>query len=333
MNKNIDKLRYIAAFIIVLLHSTPLIEVNDVAHFFLNNMLSRVAVPFFFLTTGFIVGMKVKSQGVKYIDRYIKASLPTYIIWSLIYIIPGVDFLQSIEMNPQLYPAGLLVGIFYLGTYYHLWYFPALFIGLWILKWGIKKGWLKQLFFVATIFLLIGSTETYYGLITHTLLRNVLDAYFKIFITTRNALFFGLFYIVLGYLLNGYEIHNSDTYKLLTFLFSIVFVIEGVFLYRVERLDSNILLSAAPLITSLFLWANNTEYEIWLPNFKYSYRDLSKYYYFIHPLIVWAYIKLLNHFSLSETLLNNGVIKVMIIVAIVHSCANLLVELKISRDK
>ena len=58
MNRNkyysgIDWMRLIAAVLVITIHTSPLASYNTTGDFILTRVIARVAVPFFFMTTGY----------------------------------------------------------------------------------------------------------------------------------------------------------------------------------------------------------------------------------------------------------------------------------------
>lgn len=53
--RGIDLFRIAAAFLVVAIHTSPLATYSETADFILTREIARVAVPFFFMTTGFFV--------------------------------------------------------------------------------------------------------------------------------------------------------------------------------------------------------------------------------------------------------------------------------------
>lgn len=60
---NIDLLKFIAAIFVVAIHTDPLVNCKEEIFYYPLNMIFLTAVPFFFLSTGFLIGksrMKIK---------------------------------------------------------------------------------------------------------------------------------------------------------------------------------------------------------------------------------------------------------------------------------
>lgn len=335
---NLDILKYISAILIIILHLRPFQNHSNELDLAFNNIITRICVPIFFVITGYFVAKKERGKE-NYIKNYIKKTIQLYLIWSFIYIpiiiVTIIQYIPTISnyishLNLSVYyliplliiaiPFVIIVALLYTGVYYHLWYFPAVILSLLLLSKWKKKFSIQSLLIVSFIFLLFGATETYYGVLPLGI-KQLITYYYNIFFTTRNFLFFGLFYIVLGYYMGT----KKDLYskycfeKLIICFFLLIF--EAILLHDTNRLNSNILLSCIPLVYYLFMTTIYiTKKKERLLNF--SFRDYSKYYYLIHPMIIFIlfnigilnvdispviqifYIVILTHF-VSYTILKN----------------------------
>lgn len=338
--KNIDILKYICAILIIILHLRPFQNFSDQLDLAFNNIITRICVPMFFLITGYFIAKKEK-KNANYIKDYIKKTIPLYLVWSAIYIPVIIAYgLQNISIinnyittiTIPMYlliplivlgiPLALLVALIYTGVYYHLWYFPALILSLLVLSKWKKKFNIKYLLVISFFLLLFGATETYYGMLPLNL-KELLSYYYNIFFTTRNFLFFGLFYVVLGYFMGS----KKDVYskycfeKLVVCIFFLIF--EAIFLHDIERLNSNILLSCIPLTYYLFITTIYLTNKIKL---KFDFRSFSKYYYLIHPMIIYI-ISLFGIFG------NNPYLQIVFVLIITHIISFIIIWLKNKNKK
>ena len=299
--QNLNILKYILSILVIILHLRPFIHYSNELDLAFNNIVSRICVPLFFIITGYFVAKKEKDKS-NYIDTYIKRTIPLYLMWSLIYIpiilITMIQYLHQIneyiiKMNISmpliilliivLLPIVLIVMLCYSGVYYHLWYFPALMLSLFVLKKWKEKYKLNYLFIISFFLLLFGATETYYGLLPLSI-KELVTYYFNIFFTTRNFLFFGLFYVVSGYKMGLKDNVYSKNYfvKLIVSCFFLIF--EAIILHDFHRLDSNILLSCIPVTYYLFISVIYITNHI---NLKIKWSQYSKYYYLLHPMMIF----------------------------------------------
>lgn len=336
---NLDILKYISAILIIILHLRPFQNYSNELDLAFNNIITRICVPIFFLITGYFVAKKEKSK-YDYIKYYIKKQIPLYLIWSLIYIpvivATIIQYLPTInnyisQLNLSLYyliplliiaiPIVIIIALLYTGIYYHLWYFPAVILSLLVLSKWKKKFSIKSLLIVSFILLLFGATETYYGVLPLGI-KQLITYYYNIFFTTRNFLFFGLFYIVLGYYMGTKkEVYSKYCFEKLIICFFLL-IFEAILLHDTNRLNSNILLSCIPLVYYLFIsviyMMKKKEKKL-----NFSFRDYSKYYYLIHPMIIFIL------FSIG--ILNvdvSPIIQILYIVLITHFVSYIILKIR-----
>ncbi|MBD9105357.1 acyltransferase [bacterium] len=339
--QNLDILKYISAILIMILHLRPFINFSDQLDLAFNNIITRICVPIFFIITGYFVAKKEKNNE-NYIKDYIKKTIPLYLVWSLLYVpiilgtiiqyLPIInEYLSKINISLPLFiilsmlllPFAILIALCYTGTYYHLWYFPAIMFSLLILKKWKNKFDIKYLLVISFILLLFGATETYYGVLPLSI-KELLSYYYNIFFTTRNFLFFGLFYVVLGYFIGTKEKAYSKYCfaKLIISFFLLVF--EAILLHDINRLNSNILLSCVPLTYYLFISVIYITNNIKL---KFQFGNLSKYYYLIHPMIIFIISLLIKGIS------NYPYFNILIVLLITHIISVLIIKLKKKNKK
>lgn len=339
--ENLDILKYICAVLIIILHLRPFINFSNELDLAFNNIITRICVPVFFVITGYFVAKK-ETGNSNYINDYIKKMIPLYLVWSVIYIpvlvgtmlqyLPTINsFISTIDISFPLLilviiifiPIALLIALVYTGVYYHLWYFPATIFSLTLLKkWKIKFN-VRYLLVISFVLLLFGATETYWGVIP-TSFQQLLSYYYKIFFTTRNFLFFGLFYIVLGYYLGTKkEIYSKYCFeKFIISIFLLVF--EAILLHDTNRLNSNILLACVPLVYYLFISVIYFTNRISLTK---GLRAYSKYYYLIHPMIIFIVSLIIKGIS------NYPYLNILIILLITHIISFLIIRLKRKNKK
>ncbi len=338
--ENLDGIRYFGSILIIVLHLRPFVGTLDSLDFVINYVLGRVCVPLFFFITSYFIAKK-EENSPEYIKKYVRSIIPVYLIWSVVYIPVLISFLKPyfpqmleyLNLVPTILkipvilisvPFGLVIVLFYSGAYYHLWYFPALLLSLLILKAWKKKHSLSTLLIVSFILILLGSTETYYGILPTTL-QQIVSYYFHIFVTTRNFLFFGLFYVVFGYLVGKKEFEVPKKLVLKTSFWLCVLVLEAIFIKRINRINSNILLSCIPLVYYLFFLLIHSK-PLYRRKRVFPLRNLYKYYYLIHPLIIFLFQQFL--FNWNQSLAENSFLEVLLILGITHIGATFLLWIK-----
>ena len=338
--QNLDLFRFISSIMIIILHVRPFFAVSAEADMAINNIIGRICVPFFFLISGYFAA-KQEQKKPDYIRSYIRSMIPVYLLWSAVYLPWSLSlaapYIQQVSgllctiglptaiqnlLLLLLVPLAVIVALLYSGVYYHLWYFPALLLSMLVLRWWKRKYSLRGLLTVSFVLLLFGATETYYGFCGQ-FFQSLLHYYYAVFFTTRNFLFFALFYVTLGYWMGKQEQPASSLCFLKLLLSIAALVGEGMLLQTTQRLDSNILLACVPLVYYLFSCLLYT--NIHVPQLsEIPFRAISKYYYLVHPLMilfVHAWFPQVDSFWMA-------VAKVVCVLCCTHICTLLLIHMK-----
>lgn len=209
--QTVDVIKVLAIFAVITIHTKPFEltpEAIGSTYSFLEvliNQLSRFAVPFFFVVSGFFWGRKIRQE-----ELVVKVSFHTmlrigglFLFWSLIFLLPynmslAVDggwsavwentkanFLWTFEnpIRPILY-----------GTKYHLWFLSALIFAIVISSTFLFLKWEKILYvFTGGLFLL--------GLIGGAYKETMLGM--DVGLNTRNGPFLSSFLFAIGYYLSA----------------------------------------------------------------------------------------------------------------------------------
>lgn len=310
---NIDILRLVSAFMIVAIHTYPLEFISNNVDFLVTRVLFRVAVPFFLMITGyFTLSKNNKDTLIKYTK---KISL-IYGISILLYL--PINIYNGYFQNFNIFI--LLKELFLTGTFYHLWYFPALILGLWLCYFLINKLPLKKTLITVIILYIIGLLgDSYYGLISHIPIITVLyKPIFLLFDYTRNGLFYIPIFLLMGYLINKNIIKIPKEKYSYIFIFLITLILEGIItlkfnLYR----HSSMYISLIPLMYLMFsyLMSNYSSNN--------NIRSLGTYIYILHPFFI-----VIMHFVnkvLKLSILNNSLVN-FILVSLLSFIASFVID-------
>ncbi|MGX6979390.1 acyltransferase family protein [Vagococcus elongatus] len=246
-------IQYIASVLIILVHCGRLFQ-HEGLHFFVKSMLCRAAVPFFLITTGYFL-YKKSSQLPNYQEGYIRRLLKQYLFWSLIYLPYALLFLYQQKTPLVFVPIALVGALLYIGTCYHLWYFPSLLTGIWIINLLSKHKKILLSFGALLLLYSFGALETYSAYMENTLIGNLYFSYRQVFFTTRNGLFYSPIFIWSGFIL-AQNSHRSIFQKHLPVklsLSTLLFCLEGWFVFQHQGDDKNFFFSLIPF--SLFFLA------------------------------------------------------------------------------
>ena len=195
----IDHFRIVAAILVIPIHTGPLSTYSMYSDFLLTSILARLAVPFFFMAAGFFLFRKlaqVSGQSWRMVNRYVYRIAILYFLAILIYVPVNLYAGYFDEFS---WP-GFAKDILFDGTLYHLWYFPALIMGIYLVFYLYNKVPLPFLFTITGLLYIIGLLgDSYFGLtLMSPRLHSIYLQMFTVFDYTRNGLFFSPLCIVLG---------------------------------------------------------------------------------------------------------------------------------------
>ncbi len=195
----IDPFRVIAALLIIAVHTAPLSSCHETADFLFSYCLSRIAVPFFLMTTGyytlspFLAGKEAKT--IPFAWHSLKKLLILYLAAGMIYL--------PVNLYAGKLPDTLLEAIkmlFFDGTFYHLWYLPAALMGSVLLMLLSRCFSGRALALIVTLLYLIGLFgDSYYGLAASLPpVKNFYDVLFTFSSYTRNGIFYAPLFLFMG---------------------------------------------------------------------------------------------------------------------------------------
>ena len=256
------------------------------------NGLSTAAVPFFFMSTGFLF-FDNQEQSKRNIQKQTGRLIKLYITWTIAYC--PLVILEMIK-DKKLTPMGfteMLQKFVFSGIYYHLWYIPAAAVALFVV-WTLKKRIRnRNILILFTILFIIGLLDdSYAGVISGKIFAH----YNKVFLTTRNGVFFGGLLVEIGSVIAKYKEKMRNFREPLLFCMagagSCLLIVESMWNYSIlgEHIN-NLMLMAIPTSIAIFLIALRIE-GIGADTKKL--RNMSTLIYVIHPLmivLVWHTVK------------------------------------------
>lgn len=209
----LDIFRMAAAFLVIAIHTAPLDSFSRNADFLFTGILARVAVPFFFMVTGHFIASRFFNRnetipghepvGSRLTIRPKTLLLPTLKKLGLLYMAATILYLPVAVYAgyyDHMTATGFFRMVFFDGTFYHLWYFPASMIGLALLYAMSRFMSLTAATIVSVFLYAIGlSGDSYFGIASRLpLTAHFLDGAFHLFSYTRNGLFFAPLFLLMG---------------------------------------------------------------------------------------------------------------------------------------
>lgn len=238
--KAIDYAKVICAILVVCIHTGPLLSVNEEMNFFLVQVLARMAVPFFFLSSAFFFFKKLDysisledEQNKNKLKVYITHLLKMYLFWSLVYF--SIQLVLWFVNGFSIHAILLYVRDFiFRGSYYHLWFLPALMfamIFIYVLLSALKE---EKVILIAFILYIVGMFINVYGdiFLGIPIIGSILNIYLTLFATSRNGLFFGSIFVILGYICARKKIRLNNTSVYACCIASFILLVLEVYFIR-----------------------------------------------------------------------------------------------------
>lgn len=278
-NYSVDFMKLILSLMIVSFHCLP--ELNRpflIAVY--EEWICRICVPFFFLSTGFFL----KNADWNRIKKYIGKIIVLYFISILLYL--PFDF--RVYTSESLFNT-----LVFKGPHYHLWFFPALIIGV-MLNYCMKGVKRKYQFAVVLMLFSFGIffNEYYRFFMDKLPALDVIHFYLAKIGGTKNGVFFGFPMIYFGSTINN---KNHDDFKLLV-ISSFLSLCECVLVLKTLSypfLD----LSVFGWVPAYYLLRICLKNEIFkAKQYPVFISKLSTIIYIIHPAII-SFIRVIFHFD------------------------------------
>lgn len=297
-------MKLICAFLVCIIHIKPysdhLFMYSDSIYLIVRNCFCRIAVPFYFVTSGFLLFRKLR------FDNFAIYKVKSYC-------------LKLLRM------LGVWTVILFAGNTVHLWYLISLIVSIVLLGYLLdKKISLKKIVICCFVLYIIGLFgDSYYGLILPlkniTFFRIIITGYDTIFETTRNSVFFGLIFVLMGAIMANKKINMSFRFALTGFFISMILLFVEFYLlehYSICK-DHNMYLFLLPATFFLFYIVSHLK----LPNsivYK-KMRIVGVLVYFLHPFVnffVVLGIKFLKHRIGIDLFLFNFTFTIILVTAI-----------------
>ncbi|MBD2872947.1 acyltransferase family protein [Paenibacillus arenilitoris] len=282
----LDWLKFAAAILVVANHTGPLQSFSPYADFLLSGVLTRVAVPVFFMSSGFFLFRKLTGDSaadLAALHRYAAKAGKLYVIAIALYI-PLNLYTGYFITDFSVY--SMIKDLVFDGTLYHLWYLPALLIGIYLTFFLYKRMSMKGMLAAAGILYAIGMLGgSYYGIIEgHQGFVQIYDGMFTLFDYTRNGLFYAPVYIALGaWAAKQPNKEGSGAVQAGLFAASLgMMFAEGILLHAADiPRHEGMYMFALPASYYLFRWALH-----WRGRSGKGFREWRVWIYILHPYAI-----------------------------------------------
>lgn len=286
----IDIFKFFCALLVIGIHTSPFFDFGVLDNTF--GLLTRIAVPFFFVSSSFFLFKKQFSW--KRIFIYTKRMLVLYVIYSAMYVVYDL-------LTEQFNLFNSLINFFVSG-YQHLWFLQQSVIAVLVIALitqVLKKQWL--LYVLSIVFYIIGVLIfTYRPLVND--IPIVVSYHGNIIsqiIYERSWLFYGVPYMAIGF----YFANNEFVKKkwsligmIASFLLLAIESFAGIFFFKTT--STVLWFSAFPL--SFFIFSFVAQIRIKREWNTVALRKIATLIYCIHLLVVYLliYAGVQNHMLL-----------------------------------
>ncbi|MCR5666019.1 MAG: acyltransferase [Eubacterium sp.] len=292
----IDLTKFICAFWVIVIHVEPFgPDPSGVSSFFsllTEHYLARLAVPFFFITSGFLLFYKMSpdSFSMERPIRYAKRIFRIYLIWSVIYIPLAVrKLLREEDGSPLKLLVIYLRNFIFKGSHTQLWYLPALIFAVLLVSVLLMLK-IKPIAILvgSAIFYIIGLFgQSWFGFVEpleeHVPgIWSVLEHIMSVIVTTRDGLFDGFFFVAAGMCFAFCEIRIEKKKAQIGLVISMILLFVEAFLLEYfdiqkERNMYLFLMPASVLIFALIYRVNLKDKPIYK-----TLRVLSALIFYLH---------------------------------------------------
>lgn len=311
-NQGIEQFRVLLAMMVVAIHCLPLHRLWPDGDILITLTLLRIAVPFFFMISGYYVFSDLATQNSyparQRVWHFIKKQLQVYLIATLLFL-PLAWYSGMLGLNMPLgtFIQTLLVN----GILYHLWYFPAIITGSLLVMGLLVRFSFKQVFFMAIGLYVIGlGGDSWSGLAAQTPLASFYSLIFQLLAGTRNGIFFAPLFLLLGVLARRFAQKSASPHRYSYLMISLIcLLLESYLLHHFTTPKHDSMYNFLPFVL-LFLFPIIQQWQapmIW----KQAGR-LSLWLYLLHP-----YTIAVTHFlSQKLPLLQNNLINYFVVLGL-----------------
>lgn len=280
---HIDLWKCIFAIAVIMIHTQPYRGCNDGFVWYFSSLFTRLAVPFFMITSSFFLGRKIREKGAGVIKKYRRVLWPKLLFWGILALLMNavtwygqsrnmVKTVLLVIQNAIFYPRGAM------------WFLFALIVSSFILEFLLKKkvpvvaiGMIAAVLFAFALL-----CNTYFFVVSETGFGTVIKIYLRYCISARNGLFLFI-YMFIGYALSSDRMKRirRGTLILWTVLGYGLLVAEAAFLRNVDRVDdSSLFLSYLILIPAFILLLTTMGTPV---SHHQELRSISGVMYYTHP--------------------------------------------------
>ena len=300
----VDLFKFISALLVVSIHIAPFESYNHVINYGFKNYLARIAVPFFFVASGYFLFRKTsyKRFDTNVLLIYVWKIFRLYLVWTVIYF-PWALKMFILKDEKGIVHGGLnwIRTFLFTGSFIHLWYLNATIVAVLMIIFCIsKKMRIKTIMCMAFVLYLIGLLpQTYTKFLVP--FRNIdvvwtfLRLVQKVIETTRNGFFYGFLFVGIGMFFAYKPIVMKFKSAIVGFIVSmLLFLIEAFAVHHLGwARENDMYICLIPVTFFLFYLVSHIEM-----NDRAIYKHLRKLGTLIFYLHLYVYLSIVDKISL-----------------------------------
>ena len=131
-NAGIDFFKYIAAILVIAIHSRLFSDINNNLYFAVVHLIARVAVPFFAVCSGYYMAARAggratwENEDTAKLLKQWKKLIIVYAVWTMLYLLYSIPtWIQTGWFSAWAFVDFGIAAVLS-GSHYHLWYFLAI---------------------------------------------------------------------------------------------------------------------------------------------------------------------------------------------------------------
>ena len=294
----VDILKFFFCICVIMLHTGILDLFSEEIKFYITRVVFHLAVPYFFVASGFFLGKKYRNakdgEYITILKGYIKRLSYPFLFFTLIGLRQQwTTMVLENKTDKLLYLLKRLA--FY--PFNALWFVEAIIVAAILIYPFIKMKHGVTICVIAGLILYIFALtcNNYYFVVENTRFEPIINNYINLCYTARNGIFVGIVYLSIGikcydiYLKTVAEKKRRITVCLLCVLSLIMYIAEVYLLHYYDKssLDDNALdIVQLILLPSLFLVS--AFFSVNIPiKITVLLRNLSTGMYYLHVPVMW----------------------------------------------
>lgn len=202
---SIDLAKYVGALLVIAIHTFPFEDISPTFNLFFISTICRLAVPMYFVISSFFLFRKFdrkpghEEQNREAVIHSLKRLGILYLIWTVIYL-PYTIWNYAEAGFSLMGLLGWIRDFFLNGSYYHLWFLPALMLGEVIVAYLYSQRGLTRTFFIALGMFLFGWLINVFAPMWEGLpfISVIYGFIIRLLGTVRDGIFFAPIFIVIG---------------------------------------------------------------------------------------------------------------------------------------